>query len=69
MCVFSSLEPLKMDSAAYPFLAFSGIPSVSFRFTSHNSVSWDIAPLLLGYNSASCGFQHVLYFPVRSTLT
>ncbi|AWP04483.1 putative transferrin receptor protein 1 [Scophthalmus maximus] len=28
------LEPLKMDDAAYPFLAFSGISSVSFRFTS-----------------------------------
>ncbi|XP_035525871.1 transferrin receptor protein 1-like isoform X2 [Morone saxatilis] len=27
------LEPLKLDNAAYPFLAFSGIPSVSFRFT------------------------------------
>ncbi|KAL3054710.1 hypothetical protein OYC64_017614 [Pagothenia borchgrevinki] len=31
------LEPLKLDNAAYPFLAFSGIPSVSFRFTSENS--------------------------------
>ncbi|XP_034469237.1 transferrin receptor 1a isoform X2 [Hippoglossus hippoglossus] len=28
------LEPLQMDNAAYPFLAFSGIPSLSFRFTS-----------------------------------
>lgn len=28
------LEPMNMDSAAYPFLAFSGIPSVSFRFSS-----------------------------------
>ncbi|XP_022049166.2 transferrin receptor protein 1 isoform X1 [Acanthochromis polyacanthus] len=27
------MEPLKMENAAYPFLAFSGIPSVSFRFT------------------------------------
>lgn len=27
-----------MDDAAYPFLAFSGIPSVSFRFTSDRSV-------------------------------
>ncbi|KAM9718645.1 transferrin receptor protein 1-like [Menidia menidia] len=26
------LEPMKMDSAAYPFIAVSGIPSVSFRF-------------------------------------
>ncbi|KAM6918332.1 transferrin receptor protein 1-like [Xenentodon cancila] len=31
------LEPMKMDNAAYPFLAFSGIPSVSFRFTSVKS--------------------------------
>ncbi|XP_044076872.1 transferrin receptor 1a isoform X2 [Siniperca chuatsi] len=31
------LEPLKLDNAAYPFLAFSGIPSVSFRFTPANS--------------------------------
>ncbi|XP_076018357.1 transferrin receptor protein 1-like [Genypterus blacodes] len=29
-------ESLKTDSAAYPFLAFSGIPSVSFRFTSNS---------------------------------
>ncbi|XP_075876851.1 transferrin receptor 1a isoform X2 [Nelusetta ayraudi] len=28
------LESISMDSAAYPFLAFSGIPSLSFRFTS-----------------------------------
>ncbi|KAM7401141.1 hypothetical protein PAMA_005367 [Pampus argenteus] len=31
------MEPLKMENAAYPFLAFSGIPSVSFRFTSDNA--------------------------------
>ncbi|XP_069574341.1 transferrin receptor 1a [Brachyistius frenatus] len=30
-------EPMRMDSAAYPFLAFSGIPSMSFRFTAGNS--------------------------------
>ncbi|XP_040027826.2 transferrin receptor 1a [Gasterosteus aculeatus] len=30
------LEPFKLDDAAYPFLAFSGIPSVSFGFTSGN---------------------------------
>ncbi|XP_068587656.1 transferrin receptor protein 1-like [Cebidichthys violaceus] len=28
------LEPFKLDDAAFPFLAFSGIPSVSFGFTS-----------------------------------
>ncbi|CAK6952118.1 transferrin receptor protein 1-like [Scomber scombrus] len=31
------MEPMKLDNAAFPFLAFSGIPSVSFRFTSSNS--------------------------------
>ncbi|XP_014905226.1 transferrin receptor protein 1 [Poecilia latipinna] len=31
------LEPMRMDSAAYPFLAFSGIPSMSFRFSPDNS--------------------------------
>ncbi|XP_047445595.1 transferrin receptor protein 1-like isoform X2 [Mugil cephalus] len=31
------LQPLKMDNAAYPFLAFSGIPSVSFGFTAGSS--------------------------------
>ncbi|KAJ8270381.1 hypothetical protein GJAV_G00113770 [Gymnothorax javanicus] len=29
----SVLVPMKMDDTAYPFLAFSGIPSISFRFT------------------------------------
>ncbi|KAI3375219.1 hypothetical protein L3Q82_021726, partial [Scortum barcoo] len=31
------LEPMKMDDTAYPFLAFSGIPSVSFRFVPGNT--------------------------------
>ncbi|XP_054889541.1 transferrin receptor protein 1-like [Poeciliopsis prolifica] len=31
------LEPMRVDSAAYPFLAFSGIPSMSFRFSPDNS--------------------------------
>ncbi|KAA0704624.1 Transferrin receptor protein 1 [Triplophysa tibetana] len=30
----SLLRPMEMDDGAYPFLTFSGIPSVSFRFTS-----------------------------------
>ncbi|XP_030624834.1 transferrin receptor 1b [Chanos chanos] len=30
----SVLEPMKMDDTAYPFMAISGIPSVSFRFVS-----------------------------------
>ncbi|XP_053507835.1 transferrin receptor 1a [Ictalurus furcatus] len=29
----SVMEPMRMGDPAYPFLAFSGIPSVSFRFT------------------------------------
>uniref|UniRef100_A0A8D0A8T8 Transferrin receptor protein 1 n=1 Tax=Sander lucioperca TaxID=283035 RepID=A0A8D0A8T8_SANLU len=36
MCLLSRLVPMKLDNAAYPFLAFSGIPSVSFGFTSDN---------------------------------
>ncbi|XP_013869286.1 transferrin receptor protein 1 [Austrofundulus limnaeus] len=31
------LESMQLDNAAYPFLAFSGIPSLSFRFTPGNS--------------------------------
>ncbi|KAL4631066.1 transferrin receptor protein 1-like [Arapaima gigas] len=30
----SVIVPMKMDESSYPFLTFSGIPSVSFRFTS-----------------------------------
>ncbi|XP_065114458.1 transferrin receptor 1b [Paramisgurnus dabryanus] len=30
----SVLKPMEMENGAYPFLAFSGIPSVSFSFTS-----------------------------------
>ncbi|KAL7850974.1 hypothetical protein AOLI_G00213300 [Acnodon oligacanthus] len=30
----SVMEPMRMSDPAYPFQAFSGIPSVSFRFTS-----------------------------------
>ncbi|TDH06268.1 hypothetical protein EPR50_G00129280 [Perca flavescens] len=33
------LVPMTLDNAAYPFLAFSGIPSVSFGFTSDNSAN------------------------------
>uniref|UniRef100_A0A667ZD96 Transferrin receptor protein 1 n=1 Tax=Myripristis murdjan TaxID=586833 RepID=A0A667ZD96_9TELE len=36
----SRLEELQMDDAAYPFLAFSGIPSVSFRFTSNSDYKY-----------------------------
>ncbi|XP_076868264.1 transferrin receptor 1b [Brachyhypopomus gauderio] len=31
------LEPMKMEDGAYPFLAFSGIPSISFRFIGASS--------------------------------
>ncbi|XP_045890170.1 transferrin receptor 1b [Micropterus dolomieu] len=30
----NALRPMSMDDPAYPFLAFSGIPSISFHFTS-----------------------------------
>lgn len=35
------MRPMTMDDPAYPFLAFSGIPSISFHFTSPN-VSLDV---------------------------
>ncbi|XP_066522868.1 transferrin receptor 1b [Hoplias malabaricus] len=31
------LEPMNMEDGAYPFLAFSGIPSISFRFVSNGA--------------------------------
>ncbi|XP_042366138.1 transferrin receptor 1b [Plectropomus leopardus] len=31
------LSPMSIDDPAYPFLAFSGIPSISFHFTSPNT--------------------------------
>jgi len=33
-----SLTSMQMDDAAYPVLAFSGIPSVSFSFVSNVSL-------------------------------
>uniref|UniRef100_A0A3P8WXB1 Transferrin receptor 1b n=1 Tax=Cynoglossus semilaevis TaxID=244447 RepID=A0A3P8WXB1_CYNSE len=33
----ANVYPMSMDDPAYPFLAFSGIPSMSFHFTSKNS--------------------------------
>ncbi|KAF7666428.1 hypothetical protein LDENG_00106090 [Lucifuga dentata] len=41
------LEPLTMDSAAYPFLAFSGIPSVSFRFTTTSDYQYQYLGTML----------------------
>ncbi|KAL6462691.1 hypothetical protein MHYP_G00291130 [Metynnis hypsauchen] len=34
------LETMKMEDGAYPFLAFSGIPSVSFRFVSDGAYGY-----------------------------
>ncbi|XP_023128622.2 transferrin receptor 1b [Amphiprion ocellaris] len=34
------MRPMMMDDPAYPFLAFAGIPSVSFHFISSNSESY-----------------------------
>lgn len=42
------LEPLEMTSPAYPFIAFSGIPSVSFRF-SGRQVSWPLPLSLMSF--------------------
>ncbi|KAG7231267.1 hypothetical protein INR49_012098, partial [Caranx melampygus] len=36
----SVLKPMTIDDPAYPFLAFSGIPSISFHFISSNAVSY-----------------------------
>ncbi|XP_026148445.1 transferrin receptor 1b isoform X2 [Mastacembelus armatus] len=36
----SVLRPMSMDDPAYPFLAFSGIPSVSFHFIAPNTESY-----------------------------
>ncbi|XP_073720037.1 transferrin receptor 1b isoform X1 [Misgurnus anguillicaudatus] len=35
------VKPMEMENGAYPFLAFSGIPSVTFRFTSTGDSSVD----------------------------
>ncbi|KAG9340101.1 hypothetical protein JZ751_022025 [Albula glossodonta] len=32
----SVMEPMQMDDSAYPFMAFSGIPSVTFRFAANS---------------------------------
>ncbi|XP_051266910.1 transferrin receptor 1b [Dicentrarchus labrax] len=36
----NTLRPMSMDDPAYPFLAFSGIPSISFHFISPNSETY-----------------------------
>uniref|UniRef100_A0A8C4X6B3 Transferrin receptor protein 1 n=1 Tax=Erpetoichthys calabaricus TaxID=27687 RepID=A0A8C4X6B3_ERPCA len=35
------LVPMSMDDASYPFLAYSGIPSISFSFTEKDDRSYD----------------------------
>ncbi|KAF5889123.1 transferrin receptor protein 1-like, partial [Clarias magur] len=35
------LEPMRMEDGAYPFLAFSGIPSVSIRFVSDSALDYE----------------------------
>uniref|UniRef100_A0A6Q2Y0C6 Peptidase M28 domain-containing protein n=1 Tax=Esox lucius TaxID=8010 RepID=A0A6Q2Y0C6_ESOLU len=47
----SVLEPMQMEDAAYPFLAFSGIPSISLRF-----VSRDVYPY---YGTALDNIDHL----------
>lgn len=36
----NALRPMSMDDPAYPFLAFSGIPSISFHFISPNTEAY-----------------------------
>lgn len=78
MCLLSSLEPFRLDDTALSFLAFSGIPSVSFRLTPENSVSHPAVNLELirliqdhpGTLPPNNKLQHTLIPPpVRSTLT
>lgn len=52
-----SLESISMDSAAYPFLAFSGIPSLSFKFTS-NKVSGGITHLFKTWHIPHASILH-----------
>uniref|UniRef100_A0A8C4ZXJ5 Transferrin receptor protein 1 n=1 Tax=Gadus morhua TaxID=8049 RepID=A0A8C4ZXJ5_GADMO len=41
----TSLQPMQMSDAAFPFLAFSGIPSISFRFTGTSDYPYLDTPL------------------------
>uniref|UniRef100_A0A8D0D6X8 Transferrin receptor 1b n=1 Tax=Sander lucioperca TaxID=283035 RepID=A0A8D0D6X8_SANLU len=38
--LWPQLRPMSMDDPAYPFLAFSGIPSISFHFISPNTEAY-----------------------------
>ncbi|CAL8325006.1 unnamed protein product [Arctogadus glacialis] len=41
----ANLQPMQMSDAAFPFLAFSGIPSISFRFTGTSDYPYFDTPL------------------------
>ncbi|XP_030220259.1 transferrin receptor protein 1 [Gadus morhua] len=41
----ANLQPMQMSDAAFPFLAFSGIPSISFRFTGTSDYPYLDTPL------------------------
>ncbi|XP_029978697.1 transferrin receptor 1b [Sphaeramia orbicularis] len=49
------LKPMAMDDPAYPFLAFSGIPSISFHFVSDNSKEY------MYYNTNLDNMDHLDY--------
>lgn len=49
------LKPMAMDDPAYPFLAFSGIPSISFHFVSPNSQDY------IYYNTNLDSVDHLNY--------
>lgn len=55
-----SLTTMQMDDAAYPFLAFSGIPSVSFSFVSKVSVVFNV--LLV------CQFNNNIFYELINEL-
>lgn len=59
--VANVMRPMLMDDPAYPFLAFSGIPSVSFRFISENAESY------IYYGTNLDSRDHLNYFTSQRT--
>ncbi|XP_054478579.1 transferrin receptor 1b [Anoplopoma fimbria] len=55
------LRPMSMDDPAYPFLAFSGIPSISFHFISPNVEAYTY------YNTNLDNMDHLDYQTSRQT--
>lgn len=56
-----TLRPMSMDDPAYPFLAFSGIPSISFHFISINDTTYDY------YGTNLDNMDHLDYKTIQHT--